>query len=110
MNKIIAEQNEKLSDKKIIFQNSGSLAESSIALNGVFKAADDAAQQYLYNIKLCGETAEAERDRIIADAQAEAKKIIEAAEEQGQKILGEAQARADEINKKIAEIGEINKT
>ena len=39
-----------LRDRKIAINNAGSLAEAALSLNGVFQAAEAAAQQYLENI------------------------------------------------------------
>lgn len=48
---IIAEMNQKLEDRTIELQEAGSIAEASFRLNGVFEAAQNAAQQYLDNIQ-----------------------------------------------------------
>lgn len=45
------ESYEKLSDRNIMIENSGSIAEAALRLNGVFEAAEKAAEQYLENIK-----------------------------------------------------------
>ena len=56
-----AEENEKLkkrlrkteaalADRRIAIEQSGTLAEAALKLNGVFEAADRAARQYLENI------------------------------------------------------------
>ena len=42
----------KLQDKELLMSKSGSIAEASLRLNGVFEAAQRAAEQYLTNIKL----------------------------------------------------------
>ena len=39
-----------LSDRKIIMEKAGTMAEAALKLNGVFEAADRAARQYLENI------------------------------------------------------------
>lgn len=41
----------KLDSKKITIENSGSLAEASLKLNGIFEIAQATAEQYLLNIK-----------------------------------------------------------
>ena len=43
---------EALSDKKINAKKIGSIAEAALELNGVFEAAQKAADQYLENIKI----------------------------------------------------------
>lgn len=42
---------EKLADKNLQIEQSGSLAEAALRLNGVFEAAEAAAAQYLENIR-----------------------------------------------------------
>ena len=43
---------EQLADRIITIQNSGSIAEASLQLNGIFDMAQRAAEQYLENIRL----------------------------------------------------------
>ena len=40
-----------LSDRKLIQDRAGSMAEAALQLNGVFEAADRAAREYLGNIR-----------------------------------------------------------
>lgn len=40
-----------LSERELIMQESGSIAEAAMRLNGVFQAAQDAADQYLASIR-----------------------------------------------------------
>jgi len=47
----LEEANRKLNDKIILIENTGSLADAVMQLNGVFEAAQNAAQQYLDNIR-----------------------------------------------------------
>lgn len=52
----LKQKNEELENKRIVIQNAGNLAEAALALNGVFEAAQQAADQYLYNLeKMYGE-------------------------------------------------------
>ncbi len=46
--------NELLNDKQIIISEAGSIAEASLKLNKVFEVAQQAANQYLENIKVLG--------------------------------------------------------
>lgn len=45
------EAQKKLDDRAIVLENSGSIAEAALKLNGVFEAAEKAAKQYLENIE-----------------------------------------------------------
>ena len=47
----LQEANKKLENKRLIKMKAGSIAEASLKLSGVFEAADNAAEQYLYNLK-----------------------------------------------------------
>lgn len=47
----LKETKEQLADRKIVIEQSGSLAEAALRLNGVFEAAQRAADQYLENIR-----------------------------------------------------------
>ncbi|MBE5999805.1 MAG: DNA repair protein [Sarcina sp.] len=42
---------EQLADREIRIQESGSIAEAALKLNGIFEAAQAAADQYLENVK-----------------------------------------------------------
>ncbi len=44
-----------LRNRKIIIKRAGSLAEAALELNHVFQAADEAARQYLENVRLMAE-------------------------------------------------------
>lgn len=47
----LEEANEKLSRRRIAVESSDSIAEAALKLNGVFEAAERAAEQYLENIR-----------------------------------------------------------
>lgn len=54
------ELREKLNEQNLEIQNSGSLAEAALRLNGVFQAADQAAEQYLFVLQKAAERVQAE--------------------------------------------------
>ena len=59
----LKEANEKLEDRQIKIENSGSIAEAALQLNGLFEAAQNACEQYLENIKRQSDiSTEAERE------------------------------------------------
>ena len=47
----IEEMKKKLEDREIAIKESGSIAEAALKLNGIFEAAQKAADQYLENLK-----------------------------------------------------------
>lgn len=51
----LEEKNKLLEERRIKLEKSGSIAEAALKLNDIFEAAQAAADQYLYNIKLASE-------------------------------------------------------
>lgn len=51
----LEEAKEQLASRTIQLANAGSIAEAALQLNGVFEAADRAAQQYLENVRRIAE-------------------------------------------------------
>ena len=66
----------KLADKRLRLQSAGNIAEAALEINDCFRSAQNAAEQYLNEIKAIREETEAERQRVLAKAIAEAKVII----------------------------------
>ena len=69
----------KLADKRLRLQSAGNIAVAALEINDCFRSAQNAAEQYLNEIKAIREETEAERQRILAHAQAEAESIIASA-------------------------------
>ena len=67
---------EALKDKRLRIDNAGNIAEAALEINECFRSAQNAAEQYLNEIKMIREETEAERRRILSEAHAEAEAII----------------------------------
>ena len=81
-----------LNDRQIAVEKAGTLAEASLSLNGVFQAAEAAAQQYLENIeRMSGQQETICRD-MQAEAEAKAAEIVREAQEYSKKTHAEADA------------------
>lgn len=65
-----------LTDKRLRIDNAGNLAEAALEINNCFLSAQNAAEHYLNEIKVIREETEAEQQRILAQARAEAASII----------------------------------
>ena len=65
-----------LADKRLRLQSAGNIAEAALEINNCFRSAQNAAEQYLNEIKAIREETEAERQRILSEARAEAAAII----------------------------------
>ena len=83
LDKVNAEKQElanELADKRIRLQSVGNIAEAALEINNCFRSAQNAAEQYLNEIKAIREETEAERQRILKEAQAQAEAIVAGAE------------------------------
>lgn len=89
----LSDAEKQLSDRRIILENSGSIAEASLKLSGIFQIAQAAADEYLENIKRHSESREAIFARTEAEAMETAQRIIADAERK-------AQFREEETEKK----------
>ena len=71
------ELREKLQEKEVKISNSGSLAELSAKLNGLFEAAQQTADDYISGVENSAvEAAEKKAQEIIKEANEKARKII----------------------------------
>lgn len=81
-----------LRDRRITIDKAGSLAEAALSLNGVFQAADAAAQQYLENIEQISRQQVTIRHDLKEAAEKEATQIRQDAQAYSQKVHAEADA------------------
>lgn len=88
LQKELDEANEKLASREITIENAGSIAEAALQLNGVFDAAQRAAQQYLDNLTGIQDYC----DRLESESRAKS-----------EKLLAETQAQCDEMVRKAKE-------
>ena len=88
-----------LQDKRLRIGNAGNLAEAALEVNDCLRSAQNAAEQYLNEIKAMREETETERQRILAQAKTEATEIIFAA----QKSHGKDDAAIENILKEIGQ-------
>jgi FtsZ-binding cell division protein ZapB len=71
-----------LEDRRLRIHNAGNIAEAALELNNCFLSAQNAAEQYLNEIKAIYAEVEEERQRLLAEARAEAAEIIENAKKE----------------------------
>ena len=76
LSELTQELESELKDKRLRLSNAGNIADAALEINNCFRSAQNAAEQYLNEIKAIREEAEAERQRILAQARAEAAAII----------------------------------
>lgn len=98
---------QQLEERSITLEECGSIAEASLHLNGVFQAAQAAADQYLTAIRTRSEEQEAHCAALEAAAQEKADRLLKETEERcAAKIAAaEADSRAywDEVSRRMEE-------
>ena len=92
---------QQLEDRTLRIASAGSIAEAAIQVNGVFEAAQAAADQYLASVKAATaemvqkDEAQRQRETIMQDAKQQAGQIVQDAQAQADRILAEAGAQVD---------------
>lgn len=103
--KIRLEQAEaQLRDRRIAIDKAGSLAEAALSLNGVFQAAEAAAQQYLENIQRISGQQDAICRSMKEKAEKEAEQIRQEAQAYSQKVHAEADAYWKQVAARAAKL------
>lgn len=90
-----------LSDRQIAIANAGSIAEAALKLNGVFDAAQAAAQQYLENLQAMTEQQNSAAQALQAEAEAKANAILAEADAYSKKTHSEADAYWSQISNRV---------
>ncbi len=90
----VDQMQDQLLDRRIAVDKAGSIAEASLQLNGVFQAAEKAAQQYLENIQRMSE----EQDTIGRNIREKATEEAEAIRADAEKIRQEADAYSRKVH------------
>lgn len=86
-----------LADKRLRLSKAGNIADAALEINDCFRSAQNAAEQYLNEIKALREETEEECRRILARAQAEAEALITEAKQ----TRGDYDSVVEEILKEI---------
>ena len=86
-----------LEDRTIAVEQSGSLAEAALNLNGVFQAAQAACEQYSLNIHSQADALLAQAREKLDGADARCNEILTQANTQADRIVAQAKAQADRI-------------
>ena len=99
----VVQLQDQLNTRELHIAEAGSIAEAAISVNGVFEAAQAAADQYLLSIKAATanmtekmEAAEKQRQSILQAAEQQARETLRAAEQQAQKVVADADRQAEE--------------
>lgn len=86
----LAQAESKLQDRQINLEKAGSMAEATLLLNGVFQAAEAAAQQYVENIQRMSSQQEAVCQAMKEKAERESAEIMQRARNYREQVRVEA--------------------
>lgn len=89
--------NQALIGKNIALTKAGSIAEAALALNGVFDAAEQAAQQYLDNIQRLSGEQQILCQRMEDEARQKAEEMLAETRRRCSQMEAEAQAKCEEM-------------
>ena len=99
----VVQLQDQLNTRELHIAEAGSIAEAAISVNGVFEAAQVAADQYLFSVKAATANmsekmaaTEKQRQSILQAAEQQAQETLRAAEQQAQKIVADADRQAEE--------------
>ena len=86
-----------IADKRLRISAVGSIAEAALEINDCFRNAQNAADQYLSEIKAIREDAEERRAKLLGEARTEAEDILAKAKEEAEALLAKAREDAQTI-------------
>lgn len=90
-----------LRERKLVCERAGTMADAAMTLNGVFKAADEAAAQYLENIRVFTEQQREVCTGIEQTAREQAEAMLRETEERCRAREQEADAYWDKLSAKL---------
>lgn len=99
---------EKLDDKIVKIEKSGSIAEAVLVLNNIFQKAQDTADEYVQSVQSAQESAKEDAEKLLAEAKEKADKIIKDAESRRLQLVNQTEREVEEkwklFNDKVNEI------
>ena len=104
LQKLLDEAEKKLQNKMMAETEAGSIAEAALKLNGVFEAAQSAADQYLENVKTLSQRQTAISRNIEAESQRKADAMVAEAQVRCAAIERESEKKLRDIQMKIQEL------
>jgi len=95
LNEKLETAQKQLNDKNLRISESGSIAEATARLNGLFEAAQATADDYVAQVRLKNADAEAQRETMLAEATQKADQLVKDASGKADRILSDAETQAD---------------
>lgn len=97
LNAELQRSKEALANRDLAVQESGTLAEAALKMNGVFDAAQSAADEYLAQMRKRADELAAEAEKRLTEAQRQADAVVRNAHSEADRILSKARSEAEAI-------------
>ena len=97
LNEQLEQSKQALADRDIAIREAGTLAEAALKMNGVFEAAQNAAEEYARQMQKRADALVAEAEKRSADAQSLADNVVKNARAEAERILSQARSEADSV-------------
>ena len=97
LNEQLEQSKQALANRDIAIQEAGTLAEAALKMNGVFEAAQNAAEEYARQMQKRADALVAEAEKRSADAQSLADNVVKNARAEAERILSQARSEADSM-------------
>lgn len=104
---LLKQANDKVESRALMVEEAGSIAEAALKVNGVFEAAQQAAEQYLENVRALADRENDVYIRREEESKQRAKKIIEDAQRQSDALKKETQKICDEMIRQAQSVVEL---
>jgi cell division septum initiation protein DivIVA len=95
LNAQLEQDKQALASRDLAIRESGSLAEAALKMNGVFEAAQTAADDYLQQMRKRADELVAEAEARAAEMRQQAENVLNNARTEAERILGDARRNAD---------------
>ena len=97
LNEQLEQSKQALANRDIAIQEAGTLAEATLKMNGVFEAAQNAAEEYAQQMQKRADALVAEAEKRTKEAQSLADNVVRNARAEADRILSQARSEADSM-------------
>lgn len=101
LNEQLEQSKQALANRDIAIQEAGTLAEAALKMNGVFEAAQNAAEEYAQQMQKRADALVAEAEKRSAEAQSLADNVVRNARAEAERILSQARSEADSVARQV---------
>ena len=101
LNEQLEQSKQALANRDIAIQEAGTLAEAALKMNGVFEAAQNAAEEYAQQMQKRADALVAEAEKRTKEAQSLADNVVRNARAEAERILSQARSEADSVARQV---------